>query len=116
MPKYTNYRYIYPPRPRNAIHDSELDSWDNGSLVGQVKLNGSNISIYTNGTKHIVMNRHGQRLTNFQLTDNEIKDIYRGTGEWIVINGEYLNKNKYNENKKVFNHKLIIFDILVYNN
>lgn len=116
MPKYTNYRYIYPPRPRNAIQDSELDSWDNGSLVGQVKLNGSNISIYTNGTKHIVMNRHGQRLTNFQLTDNEIKDIYRGTGEWMVINGEYMNKSKSDENAQVFNHKFVIFDILVYNN
>ena len=114
MPKYTNYRYIFPPRPRNAIQDSELEFWDNGSLVAQPKLNGSNTTIYTNGVKHIVMNRHGQRLTNFQLTDNEIKDIYRGTGEWMVINGEYMNKSKSDENGQVFNHKFVIFDILTF--
>ena len=113
MPKYTNYRYIYPPRPRNAIQDSELEFWDNGSLVAQPKLNGSNTTIYTNGVKHIVMNRHGQRLTNFQLTDNEIKDIYRGTGEWMVINGEYMNKSQNDETGRPFNHKFVIFDILV---
>jgi len=114
MPKYTNYRYIFPPRPRNAIQDSELEFWDNGSLVAQPKLNGSNTTIYTNRVKHIVMNRHGQRLTNFQLTDNEIKDIYRGTGEWMVINGEYMNKSKSDENGQVFNHKFVIFDILTF--
>ena len=114
MPKYTNYRYIYPPRPKNAIQDSELEFWDNGSLVAQPKLNGSNTTIYTNGVKHIAMNRHGQRLTNFQLTDNEIKDIYRGTGEWMVINGEYMNKSKSDENGRVFNHKFVIFDILTF--
>ena len=114
MPKYTNYRYIFPPRPRNAIQDSELEFWDNGSLVAQPKLNGSNTTIYTNGVKHIAMNRHGQRLTNFQLTDDEIKDIYRGTGEWMVINGEYMNKSKSDENGQVFNHKFVIFDILTF--
>ena len=114
MPKYTNYRYIYPPRPKNAIQDSELEFWDNGSLVAQPKLNGSNTTIYTNGVKHIAMNRHGQRLTNFQLTDNEIKDIYRGTGEWMVINGEYMNKSKSDENGQIFNHKFVIFDILTF--
>jgi hypothetical protein len=112
--KYNNYKYIFPPRPHNAIKSIDLDFWDNGSLVAQPKLNGSNTTIYTNGVKHIAMNRHGQRLTNFQLTDNEIKDIYRGNGEWMVINGEYMNKSKSDENNKVFNHKFVIFDILTF--
>jgi ATP-dependent DNA ligase len=33
----------------------------------------------------------------------------------MIINGEYMNKSKGDEIGKVFNHKLIIFDILVYN-
>ena len=32
----------------------------------------------------------------------------------MVINGEYLNKNKNDETGNPFNHKLLIFDILVY--
>ena len=114
MAKYLNYRYIFPPRPKNAIPDSELAFWDNGSLIAQPKLNGSNCVIFTNGIKFIAMNRHNQRLTAFNLNDNELKDIYRGEG-WMVLNGEYMNKSKSDENSQIFNHKFVIFDILAFN-
>lgn len=114
MPKYITYRYVYPPRPKNAIPDTELDFWDNNSLLAQPKLNGSNCLIFTNGTKTVVMNRHNQRLTNFRLSDEEVKDIYRGDSGWIILNGEYLNKNKTDETGESFNHKFVIFDILCY--
>ena len=114
MAKYLNYRYIFPPRPKNAIPDSELNSWDNGSLLAQPKLNGSNCLIFTNGEKSVVMNRHNQRLTNFRISDEEVKNMYRGEGGWIVLNGEYLNKNKSDETNQPFNHKFVIFDILAY--
>lgn len=112
MAKYLNYRYIFPPRPKNAIPDTELEFWDNGSLLAQPKLNGSNCLIFTNGVKSIVMNRHNQRLTNFRLTDDEVKSIYRGNGGWTVLNGEYMNKSKSDETRQSFNHKFVIFDIL----
>jgi ATP-dependent DNA ligase len=113
--KYENYRYIYPPRPKNAIPDSDLNFWDNNSLLAQPKLNGSNTTIYTNGQQVIVMNRHNSRLTNFQISLDEIKSLFRGNpGEWLVINGEYLNKSKQDERGVPFNHKLVIFDILVF--
>lgn len=114
MPKYINYRYLYPPRPKNAISPDDLNFWDNGSLLAQPKLNGSNCLIFTNGVKVIVMNRHNQRLTNFRLTDEEVKSIYRGNGGWLILNGEYLNKNKMDETNQSFNHKFVIFDILCY--
>ncbi len=114
MPKYLTYRYIYPPRPKNAISPDELDFWDNGSLVSQPKLNGSNCLIFTNGDKFVVMNRHNQRLTNFRLSDDEVKNLYRGNGGWLILNGEYLNKNKSDETGQSFNHKFVIFDILAF--
>jgi len=111
--KYASFRYIYPPRPKNPIPSTELSFWDNGSLIAQPKLNGSNCLIFTNGEKHIVMNRHNGRLANFQLKDEEIAALYKGTGRWTVLNGEYLNKNKMDESGRQFNHKFVIFDILV---
>lgn len=114
MPKYINYRYIFPPRPKNAISPDDLNFWDNGSLICQPKLNGSNCLIFTNGQKIMVMNRHNQRLTNFQLSDAEVKNLYRGKGGWMILNGEYLNKSKSDETGQVFNHKFVIFDILCY--
>lgn len=113
---YNSYKYLFPPRPKNAIMSSDLDFWDNNTLLAQPKLNGSNCTIYTNGEKIIVMNRHNQRLTNFQINEAEIKAMYRGNGSWMVINGEYMNKSKSDENRQVFNHKFVIFDILVLDN
>jgi hypothetical protein len=112
--KYDKYRYLYPPRPKNAISPEDLTFWDNDSLLAQPKLNGSNSTIYTDGKKVIVMNRHNQRLTNFRLTDEEVKSLYRGNGGWMILNGEYLNKNKGDETGQPFNHKFVIFDILCY--
>jgi hypothetical protein len=112
MPKYLTYRYVFPPRPKNAISPDDLNFWDNGTLICQPKLNGSNCLIFTNGVKVIVMNRHNQRLTNFQLSDDEVKNLYRGNGGWLILNGEYLNKSKMDETGQPFNHKFVIFDIL----
>ncbi len=111
--KYSNYRYLFPPRPKNPIPNTELSFWDNGSLIAQAKLNGSNSSIYTNGEKVIVMNRHGARLSRVEVDNSEILSLYKGNGGWTVLNCEYLNKNKQDENRKAFNHKFVIFDILV---
>ena len=113
--KYLNYRYIFPPRPRNAISPDDLNFWDNQSLLAQPKINGSNSMIYTNGKKVIVMNRHNQRLTNVRVDDSEILSLYRGNGGWMILNCEYLNKNKGDETGQPFNHKFVIFDILCFN-
>lgn len=115
MSKYNTYRYIYPQRPKNAVPPADLDFWDNGSLIAQPKLNGSNCVIFTDGDSQMVMNRHNQRLTNFRLSQDEINQLYRGNGEWMIINGEYMNKNKSDENNTPFNHKLVVFDILTLN-
>jgi hypothetical protein len=112
--KYQNYSYIYPPRPRNSVPPKDISKWDNKMMLAQPKLNGSNCVIFFNEENLVVMNRHGQRLTNFQLPKSEITPLHSGSG-WMVLNGEYLNKSKRDETGLVFNHKFVIFDILVYN-
>lgn len=113
--KYSKFRYIFPPRPKNTVPPTDLDFWDDGSLLGQPKLNGSNVTIYTNGEDFMVMNRHGQRMSKFIITTAELSELYRGDGEWMIINGEYMNKSQKDENGDVFNHKFVVFDILAYN-
>ena len=111
--KYNSYRYIYPPRPANSAPPKDLGYYDDGTFLGQPKLNGSNCVIFTDGVKVFKMNRHNDRLTRFEIKDEEILALYQGTGGWTVLNGEYLNKNKSDETRKSFNHKFVIFDILV---
>jgi hypothetical protein len=118
MVKYTNFKYIYPCRPVNPISPDELDSCDDNSMISQLKLNGSNALIFTNGESLAIMGRHKQILSNFRITESEIiENLYKPlnlNGNWIVLNAEYLNKSKKDENGEIFNHKLVIFDILVY--
>ena len=114
MIKYENFRYIYPPRPEINLPSSELVKYDNGLWLGQPKLNGSNVTIFTNGTELYIYNRHNSPLSNVKMTNQEFLSLHRGRG-WFVLNGEYMNKAKINSKGEVFNHKLIIFDVLVYN-
>lgn len=113
--RYDKFRYLFPPRPKNPIDPSELDFFDNNTLIGQPKINGSNCVLFTDGRQTLVMNRHNSRLTGFNLNQDELNSLYRGEkGEWMVLNGEWLNKSKKDETGNVLNHKLVIFDILVY--
>lgn len=114
MIDYNNFYYIYPPRPKNTIDPKHLKTWDDNSMVCQIKTNGSNALIFMDGKDCYIYNRHGSRLSNVEINREEILNLYTGKG-WMVINGEYLNKSKKDENNQTFNHKLIIFDILVYN-
>lgn len=115
MFKYESFHYIFPPRPKNPIQPKELSNWDNDIMLAQPKLNGSNCTIYMNGSKFYVYNRHGQMMSNFNIDFDELSQLYKGEG-WMVLNGEYMNKSKRGENGHIFNNKFCIFDILVYNN
>ncbi len=115
---YNTYRYIYPCRPANAIDPEDLNFWDNGTMKAQLKINGSNTILFTNGETLKVMGRHNQNLTNFQISSDEIiENLYKPLnlkGKWLVLNGETLNKSKQDEKGDVFNQKMILFDILVF--
>ena len=114
MIPYKKFRYIYPPRPENKVPLENLSEYDNGRHFGQPKLNGSNLTIYTNGVEVFLMNRHKDTLSNIKIDKQVFLDLHRGEG-WMAINGEYMNKNKKDGNGEPFNHKFVIFDILVYN-
>ncbi len=114
---YNGFSYIYPPRPKNACTPKDISRWDSNMMVAQPKMNGSNCTIFTNGKNVYVMNRHNQNLTNFRIEKSEILGMYSvcEPGKWLVLNVEYMNKSKLDENLNTFNHKFIIFDILVFN-
>ena len=108
MRPYSKYAYIYPPRPEYMIPSESLYKYDDGSYVGQPKFNGSCLEIYFSGDgKFIIQNRHNGSLSNFKLKDEEVLSLYRGTG-YMVLVGEYMNKNQNDETGKPWNHKLVI--------
>ncbi len=107
--------YIWPPRPEVKCPAVDLEKYDNGEFIGQPKLNGMAIVVFTNGVELEVYNRHKERMA---LLSNS-KDIdFRGlatTGNWFVFAGEYLNKGQVGETGAIERNKFVLWEILVYN-
>ena len=109
--------YIYPPRVENRIApESLLVFEETGSFFAQPKLNGSSMQIYfSDGAKEIVfMNRH-KEVMSCKIDIEEIRKLYRGSGEMILC-GEYMNKSQKGIDGKPFNIKYVIWDIIKLNN
>jgi ATP-dependent DNA ligase len=112
---YKNWMYIYPPRPEYVISLDTLAKVDNGTeFLAQCKLNGSCAVIWIKPDEIIIKNRHNDDLSNFKLNNSELKNLNKDD-EYLVLVGEYMNKSKKNRNNEVWNHKFVIFDILVQN-
>lgn len=109
--EYNDFKYIYPPRPEAAIVPDLLDDLGPG-WIAQPKYNGSCAMLFINGRKdYRICNRKGAALTlQWPINYTALND----SDKYMVLCGEYLNKSKSGEDGKPFNHKLIIWDILVW--
>jgi len=121
MIKYNFFRYIYPPRPENAVDQTTLLDYDNGEYLAQPKLNGDCVEIYTNGVEAKVFNRHKKEFTKLTRGKDHFLRLHRetlgkgkGKNKWIVLVGEFMDKGKRNEYGENFNGNFVIFDMIVY--
>jgi ATP-dependent DNA ligase len=114
--RYTKYHFIYPPYIEKEIKTTELGRFDTGWMY-QPKLNGSCCVVFINGEDIRILNRHDKPLQDFTIPISEIKALYNMPSKrkgWLVLVGEYMNKSQKDENNLLFNHKLVLFDILVF--
>ena len=112
MAEFQSYTYLYPPRPEHTTHPNQLGKYDNDKFIAQPKYNGTCCNVFISEDEVVVMNRHKGKISS-DYSKIDFKGLHRGTG-WIVLSGEFLNKNKKGENGKPFNLKFVIWDILVY--
>jgi len=119
MIPYKSFRYIFPPRPENALDSSVLSTYDNGKYIAQPKLDGDCMLIFTNGIETHVMDRHKKSFLKTIKMLPKLQGLHRetDTGEknkWMVLVGEHLIKSKKNAEGKIWNEKYVIFDIIVF--
>lgn len=100
--------FFYPPRPETSLPSSELKDYGPKHWIGQVKLNGSNASVYSHKKDLQIWNRHKSKLS----VKIDLKNLLPKK-DWWSLNGEYMNKSQTDLRGKVFNHKFVIFDLLV---
>ena len=112
---YSNFRYIFPPRPEYVISPDQLSKYE-GTHLAQPKLNGSCAIIFIKGDEFRYFGRHqNEHLTGFKLKINDLRVLNCQNDQWNVLVGEYMNKSQNGIDGKVWNHKFVIFDILVHN-
>lgn len=107
---YTDWSFLFPPRPEKAITPSLLPSYEKMGFLAQYKMNGtcSLIGVSPTGTVH-TLTRHNTPHKRWAIT-GKTKDIaaYGKPGYWTVFLAELLN-DKTTDIKDT----LYIFDILV---
>jgi ATP-dependent DNA ligase len=110
---YPAFRYLWPPRAEHCILPDQLTDVTEGDWLAQPKYNGSCSVLFLNGhTDYRLFNRHNEELTlQHPLAYNQLNDH---DSKYMVLCGEYLNKNKKGEDNQPFNHKFVIWDILVH--
>lgn len=102
--------FIYPPRPEVKCSPDQLGKYTEG-YIAQPKLNGSCACLYLDGATSILYERHNTLLTNTK--DLGFSRLHHGNGAMILV-GEYMNKNKRGVGGVEFNHRFVIFDIIMY--
>jgi len=113
---YNRFKYMFPPRPEYIISPDKLGGYEKDHFI-QSKLNGSCVSIFIKGDEFRYFGRHeNENIRGFQLNINDLKILNCGNeNNWNVFVGEYMNKSQTGLDGKVWNHKFVIFDVLVYN-
>ena len=107
------FNIMYPPRPKNPIPPESIQKFEDGFFMAQPKLNGSQGVLYLSEKEFEFRNRHKELLTRVEIDSQELLGLHRGKGEMILC-GEYLNKNKKHLDGADFNHKYVLFDILMF--
>lgn len=116
MIRYDKFKYMYPPRPEYIISPDKLGEYE-GTHAAQVKMNGSCCLIFIKGNEFRYFGRHeNENLRGFKLKISDLSVLNCGNeNNWNIFVGEYMNKNKKGFDNKPWNHKFVIFDVLVYN-
>lgn len=112
MNRIESYYFIYPPRPERAIHPKYIDTFDNGTFIGEPKLNGDCCTIFTNGHELHIMNRLGGPMKGFTIPRQEILHLHKNRKGWLILVGEFMNMSQRDEGGCLFNKKFVLFDML----
>lgn len=113
FPKYDKYQYLYPPRApgKHAIDQSQIRFITMQGYGGQKKKNGTNNTVYANGSEVIFMPRHGADKPHKQWAPlPEHVEFFKQFGpKWFVFCTELLHAKVSD-----LRHQIFIHDVLVW--
>lgn len=105
--RYESYRYLWPPRPDNAVPPELIGFYEKRGWVAQVKKNGTCTVIFAKGDEVIFKTRHNDEHKAWTPLP-EHRAFFAGRDEWNVYVAELL----HSKGPGIKNH-LYLFDMLV---
>ena len=112
---YNTYKYLFPPRPENALSPDSLVFYEKIlKWVFQFKKNGTNTVIFVSPEKeYTIKTRHKTDHKAWSMTDHIKKELTRLFPEknWLVLSAELLHSKTVEIKDTIYIH-----DILVFNN
>ena len=107
---YTDWAFLFPPRPENAMTSTMIPSYEKQGFSGQFKMNGtcSLIGVSPTGVVH-TLTRHNTPHKMWRLTDRTrgIADFCK-RGSWTVFLAEVLNDKTPHIKDTIY-----LFDVIV---
>lgn len=106
---YADYKYLWPPRPDQAIPQGLLTFYEKKKYWAQVKKNGTCTVIFAKGDKVIFKTRHNDDQKIWSPTPEHIH-FFQGSRNWEVYVAELLHSKTPH-----IKNQLYIFDKIVEN-
>ncbi len=107
---YTEYRYLFPPRPETKVTRELLGFWEQRGYVAQKKKNGTCTVVFACGDRVIFKTRHNDDHKLWTPQPDHIK-FFQGSAGWNVFVAELLHSKVAGGPR----HELYLFDQLVAN-
>jgi hypothetical protein len=110
---YNSFKYLYPPRPENALTPDRIPFYEKNGYVGQYKKNGTcSIFAINHPNDFIAMTRHNDQHKQWTFSDyfQDCFAKYLPQNKWHVLVGEVLHSKTVDIKDTVY-----IFDIIVHN-
>jgi hypothetical protein len=86
---YSDYAYLYPPRPEKKIPREMLDFYENRGFFAQVKKNGTCCVIFAKGDEVIFKTRHADDHKAWTPLPEHIA-FFQGKPSWHVYAAELI--------------------------
>jgi hypothetical protein len=112
MKEYSNFEYLYPTRPKQAIMPEMLSFYEERKWLAQIKKNGTCVSVVVSPDKEIkFFTRHGPELVKRWDPTEEILNVFRELPKsWWVFAGELLHMKT-----PTLKNTLYLYDVMISN-
>jgi len=110
--KYNQFKFLFPPRPENAIPAAMLNFYEGRGWMAQYKKNGTNTIIAISPEKEFTaMTRHNAEHKAWALTDHIKQELVRlfPEPEWYVLCAEVMHSKTPNIKDTIYIHDMLVW-------